>query len=175
MSLDVNPQPDKSKPASAALLLRTLLATAAIFGAAFNSAGLAFMAFAIFGSSHRPEPTSDLWGNFLMACYLTGISSALNTIAFVALVTCSVHWRRLSPLGAAARSAVFGVAAFLITMTGVQYHVLRVVPVMKLTPVLGVWLPYVLPGIFMGMLAVVAIWLASFWSKRKAHHVSECG
>jgi len=138
---------------------RTLLVTASVFGAAFAVAGLAFTAFAVSGSSH--ESTRYLMDNFLMAGYLVMVGSAFNTVAFFVPAACSAKWRRLSPLGAASRSAFFGLAAFLISLTGLQYRVLRVIPVLQLVPVFGVFVMIFLPGALMGVLAVVAIWLAS--------------
>jgi hypothetical protein len=132
--------------------MRALLVILFGFCAAFVVTGVVFMASGVFGPAHNAGPAGQLLANFLMGCHFVAISAVLNTIAFGVLVAVSASWRRLNPWGA----ALLGIAGFVISISGLQYHILQLVPWF---PIMGV-LTTLLPGGLMGLLAVLTVSLA---------------
>jgi hypothetical protein len=103
---------------------------------------------------------AGLWDDFLFAAYLVAVSSLLSTVGFLIPSALSATWRRLPGWRAVIIAGGLGLVGPLVGLLVAALGAPALLPLFRSTPRLATVLFHGLPGIVLGLAAVL---VASAW------------
>lgn len=124
--------------------------TFAIFRAAPTAALTLVLAFQ---GSRRPDPLGDV----VMAVYLAAVSSLLSTLGFLLVTVLSPTWRRLAPRRAVSIAGALGLVAPIMALVVTAPSARLLPPLFRSAPWLAIAIFHGLPGIALGLVALVVV------------------
>ena len=134
--------------------VRVTLIAAASFAAMMAGIGFIFAALAVRSAARFSTRPFEVADNFALAGYLALVAAAFGAIGFLIPTALARTWRGRPALHGVVAGALWGVAGFLVQLSGLAYAL----PVAwagdgRFGP--AGWLPWMVPGLVAGVLAAI--------------------